>query len=74
MIKVYIGKNCIYCEKAKKFLLDSNISFDEVKIGVDISIDDFVGKFGVMTVPVIDTGDDVIIGYREDKLKQLLSR
>ena len=74
MIKVYSGNNCVYCEKVKKYLTDNNVDFSVVLVGVDISVDDFIDKFGVMTVPVIDTGDDVIVGYKEDKLKQLLSR
>jgi len=63
MIKIYSKDNCGFCEKAKFLLKSKNIEFQELKIGVDITMERIVEKFpGVRTVPIVVDGDGNYIG------------
>ena len=63
MIKIYSKDNCSFCEKAKFLLKSKNIEFQELKIGVDITVEEIVKKFpGVRTVTIVVDGDGNYIG------------
>jgi glutaredoxin len=61
-IKIYTREGCSHCTLAKEFMKKQNISFEEIKIDVDISVDTVKTMFPeARTVPII-LKDDVWIG------------
>lgn len=52
MVTVYSKDNCPACEQLKQLLAATGTEYVEMKIGRDISREDFMEKFpGVRTVP-----------------------
>lgn len=71
MYKVYSKDNCKYCTFAKNLLISRNKMFVEIRLGRDISYEDFTEEWPlVQTMPLILYGDRVIGGY--DQLKEEL--
>jgi len=70
---MYSTPTCGYCNLAKDF-------FDEkgVKVDVfDVSVDDekrqeLIDKSGQMGVPVIEIGEEIIVGFDQDRISELL--
>ena len=64
--KIYSKDNCVYCTKAKHLLSSYGRPYEEVKIGTDISLEDFRALFPeAKTVPQITLGDKYIGGYTQ---------
>jgi glutaredoxin len=56
--------DCVYCTQAKTLLADNEISFTELKIGVDLSRDDVLREYPDQTVlPIVLHEDRVLGGY-----------
>lgn len=69
MIEVYTKENCVYCVNAKMLLESKKLEFKEIRIGHDITRDEFFEKFpDARTVPQIIFEGEAIGGY--DQLKQ----
>lgn len=65
-IKIYTKDGCSHCILAKEFLKKKNISFEEIKVGVDISVDMVKNMFPeARTVPIILKDNQWIGGYSE---------
>lgn len=66
---IYSKRNCPYCDRAKILLRLKNKQYQEMKIGEDLTRDDFVSIFpNVKTVPHIIINGDEIGGF--DKLTE----
>lgn len=58
---------------AKEFFNANNVAYTEHDVASDAEKrTEMIDMTGQMGVPVIQIGEDVIIGYDEDKLKELL--
>ena len=72
-VKVYGTEQCPWCHKAKDWLKENNIEFEDINVGEDQkAAEEMVEKSGQRGVPVIDVDGKIIIGFNEDKLKELL--
>lgn len=72
-IIIYGTENCPWCKKAKDFFNSKGIKFTEKDVGSDSkSAEEMIKKSGQKGVPVIDAGGTVIVGFDEDKLKEIL--
>ena len=70
-VVVYTKDNCPYCVQAKNLLTNKNVSYTEMKIGVDLTREDFISIFpNVKTVPHIIINGEQIGGF--DKLNEWL--
>jgi glutaredoxin len=59
---------------AKDWFAANDVKFADHNVGTDVERrKEMVEMTGQMGVPVIKIGDDVIIGFNEDKLKELLA-
>jgi glutaredoxin 3 len=68
-ILVYSRDNCFYCEQAKALLHSKDQRFQEMKIGVDITREEFMSTFpNVTSVPFIIINGERIGGF--DKLTE----
>lgn len=72
-VLVYSTPTCPYCVRAKQFLKDNNIIFEEVDIATDQqAAEEIIKKSGQMGVPVLDIEGEIIVGFDKDKIKQSL--
>ena len=72
-IEIYSTPTCHFCHLAKDWLNEKKISFVDYDISQDADkraeMIDITGQLGV---PVIKIADDIIIGFDQDKMKELL--
>jgi glutaredoxin-like YruB-family protein len=72
---IYSTTSCPACKVAKKFLEDKHVDVQEFKVDLDESkCNEMIQKTGgTMSVPVIDIGGEIVIGFSPTKLNNLLS-
>lgn len=74
-VTVYSTNTCPYCDMAKKWLKDNNVSFVEKNVQQDDdAAEEMISKSGQTGVPVLDINGEIIIGYNPNKMKQLLNK
>ena len=72
-VKIYSTPTCPFCKKAKAFFKEHNIEYEDVNVaGDEKARDEMIEKSGQMSVPVIEIGDKIIIGFYEQGLKKAL--
>lgn len=70
---VYSTDMCPWCVKAKEFLKQNNIAFEERNVSEDIeSLQEMEEKSGQRGVPVIDIDGTIIVGFDRDAMKAAL--
>ena len=58
---------------AKEFFKENNIAYVEHDVATDLGKrKEMIDVTGQMGVPVIQIGDDIVIGFDESKVKELL--
>jgi len=73
-VKVYSTSTCPWCHKAKEFLKEKGIKFEDINVGADQkAANEMVEKSGQMGVPVIDVDGKIIIGFDEEELEKALA-
>lgn len=72
-VTIYSTPACHFCHAAKDFFNDNNVSFTDVDVAADAEKrQEMIEMTGQMGVPVIRVGDDVVVGFDEAKVKELL--
>jgi len=72
-IKVYSTPTCPWCIRAKQFLKENNIEFQDLDVaGNPLAADEMVKKTGQMGVPVFDVDGEIIVGFDKEKIKLAL--
>lgn len=64
-VKVYSRDNCSYCVRAKDFFKKKNIAFEEFKVGIDITSEEYAELTNMKTVPAIIIDNQLIGGYTD---------
>lgn len=73
IVKVYSTSTCPWCVKTKEFLKNHDVKFDDINIENNESArNEMFEKTGQFGVPVIEVGDQVIVGFNKDALKKAL--
>jgi len=73
MIKVYSTPTCPYCVTLKNFLKEHNIQFEDIDVSQnEIAQKEMIENSGQYGVPVVDIDGQIIIGFDQDKIKNLL--
>jgi glutaredoxin-like YruB-family protein len=73
MLKVYSTPQCSYCVLLKNWLKENKVLFEDIDVSADnAKADEMVKVSGQMGVPVIDLDGQVIVGFDQDRLKELL--
>lgn len=74
-VEIYSTESCHFCHMAKEFFKANDVPFTDYNVGKDTARrSEMVEITGQMGVPVIVVDNkDVVIGFDEGKLKQLLS-
>lgn len=74
-VTVYTTSTCPWCVRAKEYLKQKNVPFQEKNIEYDrAGAQEVMQRTGQMGVPVITAGDDVIIGFDRPKLDKLAEK
>lgn len=72
-VTIYSTPVCHFCHMAKDFFTENNIAFTDFDVATDMEKrKEMVDMTGQMGVPVIRIGDDIVIGFDEGKVKELL--
>jgi glutaredoxin 3 len=72
-ITVYGTPTCPYCSRAKQFLKENNIAFEDVDVSKDQArADEMIDKSGQMGVPVLDIGGEIIVGFDQASIRKAL--
>lgn len=72
-VKVYSTSTCPYCIRAKQFLKENNIAFEDIDVTLNqTAAEEMVEKSGQMGVPVLDISGEIIIGFDKERIKQVL--
>jgi len=73
MVKVYSTPACPYCVTLKNFLKEHNIQFEDIDVSQsELAQKEMIEKSGQYGVPVVDIDGQIIVGFDQDKIKQLL--
>ena len=73
-VTIYSTPTCHFCHMAKDYFTENNIAFTDYDVASDMQRrTEMLDKTGQMGVPVIMVGDEVIVGFDQPKLAQLLS-
>ncbi len=73
-VTIYSTPTCGFCKAAKAFFKEHNVAYTEHDVAADKDkAHEMIQKSGQMGVPVILIDSDVIIGFDEDRIRQLLS-
>lgn len=77
-IKLYALSTCSHCRNAKKLLDDNNVPYDCVEVDLcpldqrDALIDEVRKYNPSLSFPTLVIGDKVVVGFRENEIKELL--
>lgn len=72
-VKVYSTSACPWCLRAKQFLNDNNIVFQNLDVSSDQkAADEMITKSGQMGVPVIDIDGEIIVGFDKERIRKAL--
>ena len=72
-VKVYSTPTCPWCIKAKEFLAENKVEFENIDVSTDQKAsEEMIEKSGQMGVPVIDIDGTIIVGFDQEKIKQTL--
>lgn len=72
-VRIYSTPTCSYCHIAKDWFKENNIEYEEFDVSMDEEKrSELVEKTGQMAVPVIEIGDETIIGFDKNRLSELL--
>lgn len=73
-VKVYSTPTCPWCSVAKKYLSSKNIPFEDIDVSSDRNAaTEMVKKSGQRGVPVIEIGSNIIVGFDQNQIDNLLN-
>lgn len=72
-VTIYSTPVCHFCQAAKEFFTDNEVEFTDIDVAADQEKrQEMIEMTGQMGVPVIRIDDDVVVGFDEAKVKELL--
>lgn len=74
-VTIYSTSVCHFCNLAKEYFKANNVAYTEYNVGEDVAKrKEMIEMTGQMGVPVIRVGDEVVVGFREDIIADMLAR
>lgn len=72
-VTIYSTPSCHFCHLAKDYFTEHNVTYTEHDVAADLDKrKEMMDLTGQMGVPVIKIDDDIIVGFDENKMKELL--
>jgi len=63
----------MFCGKVKEFLSQKGVKYTERDVSRDPEAIDELRKMGIMTTPVVIVDGEVVVGFDENKLNELIT-
>lgn len=73
-VELYTSNTCGYCNMAKDYFNEKNISYVEYNISEDANARKDLMKMGYMSVPVILIDGREVLGFDRDRIEDLLEQ
>ena len=72
-VTIYTTATCPYCIKAKQFLTENNVEFENVDLTINPArAQEVIEKSGQTGVPVLEIEGEIIVGFDKEKISQAL--
>lgn len=72
-VKIYSTPTCHFCHMAKDFFEEEGIAYTEYNVAEDLEKrTEMISKTGQLGVPVIDIEGQIVIGFNESRILELL--
>lgn len=72
-VAIYTTPVCVYCKKAKDLFQKNSIQYQEYDVLKDEKRrDEMINRTGQLGVPVIEVDGQLMVGFDERRLKELL--
>ncbi len=72
-INVYSTPTCPFCKQLKAFLQENSVEFTDIDVSTDEEkAQEMIQKSGQMGVPVLEAGDQIVVGFDKDKITEVL--
>lgn len=72
-VTIYTTPQCHFCHMSKEFFKEHGVEYTEHNVAANHEkLHEMVEKSGQMGVPVIQIGEDIVIGFDRPVLKELL--
>lgn len=72
-VTIYSTPNCGWCKTTKQYFAEHNVNFTEKDVAFDPAARaEMLEKSKQMGVPVIDIDGEIVIGFNQPRLAQLL--
>ncbi|MCF7934753.1 MAG: glutathione S-transferase N-terminal domain-containing protein [Synergistales bacterium] len=72
-VKVYSTSSCPWCDKAKGYLQQQGVDFEAIDVGADrAAAMEMVRKTQQMGVPVVEIGENFIVGFDKPAIDKAL--
>ncbi|MDZ7726061.1 MAG: glutaredoxin family protein [Candidatus Campbellbacteria bacterium] len=73
-VTIYSTPTCHFCNLAKNYFQDKGIEYTDYDVSENVEKQkEMIEKTGQMGVPVIMIGDEIMVGFNQAKLEELLS-
>ena len=73
-VTIYSTPTCHFCHAAKDFFDANKVKYTDYNVASDLQKrKEMVEKSGQLGVPVITIGSETVVGFDEEKLKELLA-
>jgi glutaredoxin 3 len=73
-VTIYSTPSCHFCHAAKAFFDENGVSYTDHNVAENAEKrQEMIELTGQMGVPVIQIKDDVVVGFDEGKIKELLA-
>ena len=72
-VAIYTTPTCGYCRMAKEFFKQNSVTYSEYDVAADADKrNEMMEMTGQMGVPVITIDDNVVVGFNQPKIAELL--
>lgn len=72
-VTIYSTPTCHFCHMAKDFFTEHKVAFTDYDVASNLEKrKEMVAKSGQMGVPVIFIGEEMIVGFDEPRISELL--
>ena len=72
-VTIYSTPTCVFCNAAKVFFQENDVKYTEYNVATDLAKrKEMIEKSGQMGVPVISIDKEVIVGFDEPRLRDIL--
>ncbi|MCI6157780.1 glutaredoxin family protein [Peptoniphilaceae bacterium SGI.137] len=73
-VTIYTSPTCVHCKAAKAYMDENGISYEEKDVMSDQDARKWMMDRGYRGVPVLQIGEEEIVGFDPKKMQELLKK